>query len=105
MIYNNTIVIEIDPKTFILNISELENIINDTHNIYEDSEIFLQINLLPEDMIDKKEEYNEFKNIILWNCFHKWKNVLPFICSSKDEQDSISQTIRETAITSNIIYK
>lgn len=58
-----------------------------------DSEIILQIDGLRDEQADRKKDYDEYKTQILWNCLHKYKNVLPIVF---DEHSHQSNMMRET---------
>lgn len=58
-----------------------------------DSEIILQIDGLRDEQADRKKDYDEYKTHILWNCLHKYKNVLPVVF---DEHSHQSNMMRET---------
>lgn len=57
------------------------------------SEIILQIDGLRKEQEDRKKDYDEYKNQILWNCLHKYSNVLPVVF---DEHHHQSGMLRET---------
>ncbi len=58
-----------------------------------DVEIILQIDGLRSEQEDRKTDYDEYKTQILWDCLHKYKNVLPVVF---DEHSHQSDMMRET---------
>lgn len=46
---------------------------------FPDNEIIMQVDGLREEQRNRKQDYDEYKNRILWKCLHEWKNVLPII--------------------------
>ena len=62
------------PSTHIL-----EETISSVRYHLPENEIILQIDGLRDERQNKKTEYDEFKNRILWKCLHEWQNVLPII--------------------------
>jgi len=44
-----------------------------------ENEIIMQIDGLREEQLDRKKDYDEYKNRVLWKCLHEWKNVLPIV--------------------------
>lgn len=58
-----------------------------------DSEIILQVDGLRPEQQDRKADYDAYKTQLLWNCLHKYKNVLPVVF---DEMHHQSGMLRET---------
>ena len=60
------------------------------------NEIIMQIDGLREEQQHRKEDYDEYKNRILWKCLHEWKNVLPIIFDKHSHQTTMMRkTIKE----------
>lgn len=58
------------------------------------AEIIMQIDGLREEQIDRKEDYDNYKSQILWDCLHKYDNVLPIVFDEFSHQtDMMKQTI------------
>lgn len=83
-----TSVLPSHPKTYIID-ETIENI--RVH--LPDVEIILQIDGLRSEQEDRKADYDEYKTKVLWDCLHKYKNVLPIVF---DEHSHQSDMMRET---------
>lgn len=60
------------------------------------NEIIMQIDGLREEQQHRKEDYDEYKNRILWKCLHEWNNVLPIIFDKHSHQTTMMrETINE----------
>lgn len=72
----------------------IEETLSTVRHHLPDSEIILQIDGLREEQEDRKADYDEYKTQILWNCLHKYKNVLPVVFDEHSHQtDMMKQTI------------
>jgi hypothetical protein len=60
---------------------------------FPDNEIIMQIDGLRKEQRDRKKDYDEYKNRILWKCLHEYKNVIPFIFEEHSHQTNM---MRET---------
>lgn len=69
-----------------------------------DSEIILQIDGLRKEQIDRKEDYDEYKNRILWNCLHKYKNVLPVVFDEHSHQTNMMKATIDLIKTPLMLY-
>ena len=68
------------------------------------NEIIMQIDGLRYEQIHRKQDYDEYKNRILWKCLHEYKNVLPIIFHKHSHQSTMMrQTINEIQ-TSALLY-
>jgi hypothetical protein len=68
------------------------------------NEIILQIDGLREERLNRKEDYDEFKNRILWKCLHEWKNVLPVIFDEHSHQTNMMKETIGLVQTAAILY-
>lgn len=68
------------------------------------NEIILQIDGLREERLNRKEDYDEFKNRILWKCLHEWKNVLPIIFDDHSHQTNMMKETIGFVQTAAILY-
>lgn len=68
------------------------------------NEIILQIDGLRYERENRKDDYDEFKNRVLWKCLHEWENVLPIIFDKHSHQTTMmKQSINEIK-TSAMLY-
>ena len=74
----------------------IEQTISDIRVHFPDNEIIMQIDGLREEKQNRKKDYDEYKNRILWKCLHENKNILPFIFKEHSHQTNMMrQTISE----------
>jgi methyl coenzyme M reductase subunit C-like uncharacterized protein (methanogenesis marker protein 7) len=57
------------------NTAMIEQTINDIRVHLPDNEIIMQIDGLRDEQLNRKKDYDEYKNRILWKCLHQYKNV------------------------------
>lgn len=69
-----------------------------------DSEIFLQIDGLREEQEDRIEDYNLYKEKLLWNCLHKYKNVLPILFDVHSHQSTMMKKTFDYIKTPLMLY-
>lgn len=69
-----------------------------------DSEIILQIDGLREEQQDRKAAYDKYKTRILWNCLHKYKNVLPIIFDEHSHQSDMMRHTIDLIKTPLLLY-
>ncbi len=82
----------------------IEETINSIRYHLPENEIIIQVDGLRFERLDKKNVYDEFKNIILWKSLHEWKNVLPIIFDVHSHQTTMmKETIKEIK-TSSMLY-
>jgi hypothetical protein len=71
---------------------------------FPENEIIIQVDGLRFERQDKKNVYDEFKNVILWKSLHEWENVLPIIFDIHSHQTTMmKKTIKEIK-TSAMLY-
>jgi hypothetical protein len=68
------------------------------------NEIIMQIDGLRREQSDKREQYNEYKNRILWKCLHEYKNILPIIFKDHSHQSTMMRKTIDEIQTSAILY-
>jgi len=73
--------------------SIIDKVIKSIRNHFPQNEIILQVDGLRREQKHRKEQYDEYKNKILWKCLHEYKNVLPIIF---DEFSHQSNMMKET---------
>ena len=69
-----------------------------------DNEIIMQIDGLRIEQADRKKDYDEYKNRILWKCLHEWKNVLPIIFTEHSHQTNMMKNTISLIKTSLLLY-
>lgn len=80
-----------------------ETISSIRHHLPE-NEIIIQVDGLRHERVDKKNDYDEFKNRMLWKCLHEWKNVLPIIFDDHSHQTTMIKKTIDEVNTSAILY-
>ncbi len=84
--------------------SILDETIDSIRYHFPKNEIILQIDGLREERINRKNDYDEFKNRILWKCLHEWKNVLPVIFDQHSHQSTMMKKTIDLINTSLLLY-
>lgn len=56
---------------------------------FPNNEIILQIDGIREEQRQYEDEYNEYKNKVLWKCLHEYKNILPIIFDKHSHQTTM----------------
>jgi hypothetical protein len=87
------------PSTIII-----DQTISDIRKHFEKNEIILQIDGLREERLSRKEDYDEYKNIILWKCLHEWNNVLPIIFDEHCHQTTMMRKTIDLIDTPVMLY-
>jgi len=82
----------------------IEQTINDVRVHFPDNEIIMQIDGLREEQQNRKKDYDEYKNRILWKCLHEYKNILPFIFEEHCHQTTMMRKTIKEVQTSAILY-
>ena len=68
------------------------------------NEIIMQIDGLRQEQSDRRDDYNEYKNRILWKCLHEYKNVLPIIFDKHSHQTTMMRETIDEIQTSLLLY-
>jgi hypothetical protein len=92
-------VIPSHPDTFIL-----DETIASVRSHFPDNEIILQLDGLRKERLARKNDYDEFKNRVLWKCLHEWKNVLPIIFDDHNHQTDMMKKTIDDVQTAAILY-
>lgn len=82
----------------------LEETMSSVRFHFPESEIILQIDGLRNERLNRKNDYDEFKNRVLWKCLHEWKNVLPIIFDKHSHQTTMMKESINEIKTSAILY-
>ena len=68
------------------------------------NEIILQIDGLRKERLNRKNDYDEFKNRVLWKCLHEWKNVLPIVFDEHCHQTTMMKRTIDIVNTAALLY-
>jgi hypothetical protein len=68
------------------------------------NEIIMQIDGLRHEQYDRRKDYDEYKNRILWKCLHEYKNVLPIIFDEHSHQSTMMRRTINEIQTSLLLY-
>ena len=71
---------------------------------FPENEIILQIDGLREERLNRKADYDEFKNRVLWKCLHEWKNVVPIIFDEHSHQTTMMKETIGLVQTAAMLY-
>ena len=71
---------------------------------FPDNEIIMQIDGLRKEQKGRKQDYDEYKNRILWKCLHEYKNILPIIFDKHSHQSTMMRETIDLVRTSLILY-
>lgn len=84
--------------------SILDETIDSIRSHFPDNEIILQVDGLRKERLNRKDDYDEFKNRILWKCLHQWKNILPVIFDQHSHQTNMMKETIDLVQTAAMIY-
>ena len=68
------------------------------------NEIIMQIDGLRDEQIHRKDDYDEYKNRILWKCLHEYNNVLPIVFKKHSHQSTMMRQTINLINTSCLLY-
>jgi len=68
------------------------------------NEIIMQIDGLRQEQKNRRKDYNEYKNRILWKCMHEYNNVLPIIFKEHSHQTTMMRKTINEIQTSALLY-
>jgi hypothetical protein len=71
---------------------------------FPNNEIIMQIDGLRREQLHRKQDYDEYKNRILWKCLHEYKNVLPIIFNRHSHQSTMLKQTINLINTSCLLY-
>jgi hypothetical protein len=71
---------------------------------FPNNEIILQIDGIREEQKQYEDQYNEYKNKVLWKCLHEYKNILPIIFDKHSHQTTMMKETIGLVETSLILY-
>lgn len=101
---NITIVIPVSILPSHPDTSIIDQTIASVRYHFPENEIILQIDGLRAERENRKNDYDEFKNRILWKCLHEWNNVLPIVFSSHSHQTTMMKKTINEIKTAAILY-
>lgn len=82
----------------------LEETYNSIRHHLPHSDIIIQIDGLRDEQQDRKEDYDEYKNQVLWKCLHEWKNTLPIVFDEHSHQSTMMKETLNYIKTPYILY-
>jgi hypothetical protein len=82
----------------------IDETITSVRSHFPDNEIILQLDGLRKERLSRKNDYDEFKNRVLWKCLHEWKNVLPVIFDDHNHQTDMMKKTIDMVQTATILY-
>jgi hypothetical protein len=82
----------------------IEQTISDIRVHFPKNEIIIQVDGLRDELLDKKKDYDEFKNRLLWKCLHEWQNVLPVIFEEHSHQTTMMKKTIDMIATRLMLY-
>ena len=94
-----TSVLPSHPDTYII-----DETIKAIRSHFPKNEIIMQIDGLREERLNRKQDYDEYKNIILWKCLHEWNNVLPIIFDEHSHQTTMMRKTIDLIDTPLMLY-
>jgi hypothetical protein len=68
------------------------------------NEILMQIDGLRDEQLNRLEDYNLYKDKILWRCLHKYKNIYPLVFNSHQHQSGMMKSTLDLINTELILY-
>jgi hypothetical protein len=82
----------------------IDETIKSIRHHFPDNEIIMQIDGLRREQLHRKQDYDEYKNRILWKCLHEYKNVLPIIFNRHSHQSTMLKQTINLINTSCLLY-
>jgi hypothetical protein len=82
----------------------IDETIKSIRHHFPNNEIIMQIDGLRSEQLHRKEDYDEYKNRILWKCLHEYKNVLPIIFDKHSHQSTMLKQTINLINTSCLLY-
>ena len=82
----------------------IDQVIGSIRKYFPDNEIILQVDGLREEQGHRKEQYDEYKNRILWKSLHEYKNVLPIILPEHCHQSTMMERTIDMIKTPFMFY-
>lgn len=68
------------------------------------NEIIMQIDGLRQEQNIRRDDYNEYKNRILWKCLHEYNNVLPIVFDEHSHQSTMMRKTIDEIQTPLLLY-
>ncbi|MGW8178314.1 MAG: hypothetical protein ACWGQW_06050 [bacterium] len=67
-------------------------------------EIFIMIDGIREQQMDRKADYDTYIRHLLWKCNHEWENVLPVLFEEHHHQAAMTREVIHQVQTPNILF-
>ena len=71
---------------------------------FPSNEIIMQIDGLRQEQNIRRDDYNEYKNRILWKCLHEYNNVLPIVFDEHSHQSTMMRKTIDEIQTPLLLY-
>lgn len=94
-----TSVIPSHPSTQII-----DETISSVRYHFPNNEIIIQIDGLREEQLYRKDDYDEYKNRLLWKCLNEWANVLPIVFDDHKHQVGMMKETIHLIKTELLLY-
>jgi len=94
-----TSVSPVHPSTEII-----DEVIRSIRQYFPENEIILQIDGLRKEQKHRKEQYDEYKNRVLWKCLHEYNNVLPVVFEKHSHQSTMMKETIDLINTPVMFY-
>jgi hypothetical protein len=82
----------------------IDETIRSIRHHFPNNEIIMQIDGLRSEQINRKQDYDEYKNRILWKCLHEYKNILPIVFDKHSHQSTMLKQTIDLIQTSCLLY-
>jgi hypothetical protein len=82
----------------------IDETIKSIRHHFPNNEIIMQIDGLRSEQLHRKNDYDEYKNRILWKCLHEYKNILPIIFDRHSHQSTMLKQTINLINTSCLLY-
>lgn len=99
-----TVIIPTSPIKSHPDTSIIEECISTVRHHLPDSEIILTFDGVHPSQERFTDQYNEFKNRMLWKCLHEYKNVLPMVFENHEHQSGMLHEAIKEVKTDYILY-
>lgn len=103
-IENVTIVIPTSVSPIHPSTEIIDAVISGVRQYFPNNEIILQVDGLRKEQKHRKNQYNEYKNRVLWKCLHEWKNVLPIVFDNHEHQSNMMKKTIDLIRTPLMFY-
>ncbi len=82
----------------------IEQTIEDLRKHLPNNEIIMQIDGLRDEQKNRKDDYDEYKNRILWKCLHEYKNIVPIVFDEHSHHTTMTHKTMHEIKTPLLLY-